>query len=115
MNQGIKVLMAAGALFASLSCSASEKVRTVSAADYGDAWPFTVNSVDLLCDGPSPKALARTPDGTIYALSGSARRVAKTRGWSDGYEITKPNPTMQAVKMDYSNIVQIAQELCSQP
>ena len=90
-------------------------MQTVSSKDFGDAWPFTVDSVDLLCDGPSPKALARTSDGTVYALNGSARSIAKSRGWADGRDITKPSPTMPTIKMDYSDIVQIAQELCPKP
>ncbi|WP_431080138.1 DUF2511 domain-containing protein [Pseudomonas thivervalensis] len=100
------------AMLASGVCGAQEKSQRVSSKDYGDAWPFTVDSVDLLCFGPSPKALARTSDGTVYALSGSARSQAKDRGWSDGQDITKPNPTMPSIKMDYSDIVQRAQALC---
>ena len=115
MNQGIKVSACIGLMFFSVSVLADAKVHSVSGKDFGDAWPFTVDSVDLMCDGPPPRALARTSDGTVYALNGSARSIAKTRGWADGRDITKPSPTMQAVKMDYSNIVQIAQGLCSQP
>lgn len=100
------------ALLASCGVGAGETSLKVSSKDYGDAWPFTVDSVDLLCDGPSPKALARASDGTVYALSGSARSLAKDRGWSDGHDITKPNPTMPSIKMDYSEIVQRAQALC---
>ncbi|MGN8344369.1 DUF2511 domain-containing protein [Pseudomonas sp. SMV71] len=100
------------AMLASGASDANEKSQKVSSQDYGDAWPFTVDSVDLLCDGPSPKALVKTSDGTVYALSGSARSQAKDRGWSDGREITKPDPAMPSVKMDYSNIVQRAQALC---
>ncbi|UVM63279.1 YebY family protein [Pseudomonas sp. B21-010] len=100
------------AMLASGVCGAQEKSQRVSSKDYGDAWPFTVDNVDLLCFGPSPKALARTSDGTVYALSGSARSQAKDRGWSDGQDITKPNPTMPSIKMDYSDIVQRAQALC---
>lgn len=100
------------AMLASGVCGAQEKSQKVSSKDYGDAWPFTVDSVDLLCFGPSPKALARTSDGTVYALSGSARSQAKDHGWSDGQDITKANPTMPSIKMDYSDIVQRAQALC---
>lgn len=115
MNHGIKVSACIGLLLFSVNVLAGGKVQAVSSKNYGDAWPFTVDSVDLMCEGPSPKALARTSDGTVYALNGSARSIAKTRGWADGRDITKPSPTMQAVKMDYSDIVQIAQGLCLQP
>lgn len=115
MDQGIKVLVLVGGLLLSLTSAADARELPVSSKDFGNYWPFIVDSVDLMCDGPSPKALARTSDGTVYALNGSARSVAKSRGWADGRDITKPSPTMPAVKMDYSNIVQVAQELCTRP
>lgn len=115
MNQGFKFAVVITLLSALSGCGTDEKVQTVSSKDFGDAWPFTVDSVDLLCDGPSPKALARTSDGTVYALNGSARSIAKSRGWADGRDITKPSPTIPTIKMDYSDIVQIAQELCPKP
>lgn len=115
MIQGMKFAVLTAGLVAAFNCAADVKVHTVTSTDFGDAWPFTVESVDLMCDGPSPKALARTPDGTVYALNGSARRIAKDRGWADGFDITKPSSTMPAMKMDYSNIVQIAQDLCPTP
>lgn len=115
MNQGIKVLALMAALTVSVSAIAGEKVHTVSSKDFGDAWPFTVDSVDLMCVGPSPKALARTANGTVYALNGSARTQAKSRGWADGQDITKQNPSIPAIKMDYSNFVVLAQDLCPKP
>ena len=93
-------------------CGADEKIQRLTSQEYGAAWPFTVSSVDLLCDGPSPKALARIDNGTIYALNGSARAIAKERGWADGQEITKADSSMPGVKMDFSDIVQRAQALC---
>ncbi|MBD8268388.1 DUF2511 domain-containing protein [Pseudomonas fluorescens] len=112
MIQGLKFTVITVCVLAAFNCAAGTKTQTVSRVDFAEAWPFTVDSVDLTCEGPSPKALARTDDGTVYALNGSARSAAKSRGWADGRDITKPSPTMPSVKMDYSNIVQIAQELC---
>jgi len=115
LSQGNKVAALIILLSALAGCDADEKVQTVSSKDFGDAWPFTVDSVDLMCDGPSPKALARAADGTVYALSGSARSEAKSRGWADGQDITKPSPTIPSIKMDYSDFVALAQDLCSKP
>ncbi|WP_369426918.1 DUF2511 domain-containing protein [Pseudomonas extremorientalis] len=115
MNQGMRASVFIGALLFSLVAHADVRVKTVSSGDFGDAWPFTVGSVDLMCDGPSPKALARTADGTVYALNGSARSQARSRGWSDGQDITKQDPAIPAIKMDYSQLVQIAQDLCAKP
>lgn len=115
MIQGVKGVALIAVIWTIAGCGASEKTQTVSSKDFGDAWPFTIDSVDLLCDGPSPKALARTADGSVYALNGSARSIAKSRGWADGQDITRPSPTMPTVKMDYSNIVVLAQDLCPKP
>lgn len=115
MDQGMRASAFFGVLLFSVVVHADARVKTVSSADFGDAWPFTVDSVDLMCDGPSPKALARTADGTVYALNGSARTQAKSRGWSDGQDITKPDPAMPTIKMDYSQFVQNAQDLCTKP
>ncbi|QGW78475.1 DUF2511 domain-containing protein [Pseudomonas alkylphenolica] len=112
MIKGISVPALLVVTLSMAGCGADEKVQRVSSNDYGDSWPFTVEALDLMCEGPSPKALARTLDGTVYALSGSARSAAKERGWSDGQEITKPAPSMPGVKMDYSDFVQRAQALC---
>lgn len=113
MRKGLSGWGAAGMFTLMISGgAASAGELNVTSAEYGDTWPFTVDSVVLLCDENPPKALARTPDGSVYALSGSARSKAKTQGWLDGYTITKPSKTMASVPMDYSHIVQRAQELC---
>lgn len=113
--KGNKVAALITVLSVLAGCGADKKVQTVSSKDFGDAWPFTVDRLDLMCEGPPPKALARTSDGTVYALSGSARGQAKSRGWADGQDITKANPTIPSIKMDYSNFVVLAQDLCSKP
>jgi len=115
MNQGMTAVALIVVLFAVVGCGAKEKTHTVSSKDFGNAWPFTVDSVDLMCVGPSPKALARTADGTVYALNGSARTQAKSSGWADGQDITKPNPSIPSIKMDYSSFVVLAQDLCPKP
>jgi hypothetical protein len=44
----------------------------VSRSEYGRAWPFTVPSGTLTCAGSDYEVWFRAPDGTTYALSGSA-------------------------------------------
>lgn len=85
--------------------------QTMTSTDVGDSWPFTVDEVELLCEGPPPMALAKV-DGKIYALSGSARSKAQERGWLDGQLITKSRAEMPEMKMDYSFVVSRAQALC---
>lgn len=94
------------------ACGGNEPAGTVVfQREFGDKWPFTVDEVELLCVFPA-HALAKTPDGKLYALSGSARSRAEEQGWLDGYEITKPHPEMPKIKMDYSELVEIAQAPC---
>lgn len=103
---------AAAAALALVACGGEQPDGTVVFKhEFGEKWPFTVDEVELLCVPPAD-ALAKTPDGKVYALSGSARSKAKESGWLDGYEITKPNPEIQQIKMDYSELVKIAQAPC---
>lgn len=44
----------------------------VSRSEYGRAWPFTVPSGTLTCAGSDYEVWFRDPDGTTYALSGTA-------------------------------------------
>lgn len=98
-------------LFA-LTAYAGEKTESVSQADYGAKWPFTVEKIDLLCQEGPPSALVRTEDGKIYALNGSARSRASKNGWLDGQSITKPDLNFPGIKMDYSDITVRAMKLC---
>ncbi|MCP1508268.1 hypothetical protein J2Y83_004241 [Pseudomonas marginalis] len=89
-----------------------EKAVTITQAEYGAKWPFTVEKVDLLCQDGPPSALVRTEDGKLYALNGSARSRASKNGWLDGQSITKPNASMPGITMDYSEITVRAMKLC---
>jgi hypothetical protein len=44
----------------------------LSQAEYGPKWPFTVPSGTLVCAGSDYEVWFRGPDGTLYALSGTA-------------------------------------------
>nr|NLU60050.1 DUF2511 domain-containing protein [Pseudomonas sp. BIGb0427] len=44
----------------------------MTSQEYGEDWPFTVESVELMCEPGPPKALLKVPDGTVYALNASA-------------------------------------------
>lgn len=89
----------------------SVKVAQVTEADLGTAWPLTVPSVELACEGSPPAALAKV-EGKLYALNGSARTVAKDKGWLDGATLAKPNPEMPQIPMDFTPLVERAQALC---
>ncbi|TSD78265.1 DUF2511 domain-containing protein [Pseudomonas sp. KBS0710] len=95
-----------------MTAVAGEKTESVSQAEYGAKWPFTVEKVDLLCQEGPPSALVRSEDGKIYALNGSARSRASKNGWQDGQSITKPDARFPGIKMDYSEITVRAMKLC---
>lgn len=98
--------------FLAMAAFAAEKIESVSQAEYGSKWPFTVKNIDLLCQEGPPSALVRTDDGRIYALNGSARSRASKNGWLDGQLITKPDESFLGIKMDYSEITARAMKLC---
>ncbi|BBN53327.1 hypothetical protein TRE132_14520 [Pseudomonas chlororaphis subsp. aurantiaca] len=99
------------AVLALAGCGGEEAV-TVSQAEYGAKWPFTVEKVELVCQDGPPSALVKTEDGKLYALNGSARSRASQNGWLDGQSITKPDPSMPGITMDYSEISVRAMKLC---
>lgn len=63
----------------------------VSAAEYGDAWPFNVNAGTLRCISESQRSprlfvTLDTGDGIEYGLNGAARAF----GFPDGLTMLKP-------------------------
>ena len=115
MLKGMFVLAGVGTLLALGGCEAESKTVTVSSKDFGDDWPFTVESVQLLCEPNPPKALLKTSDGTVFALNAGAIKIAKERGWSDARDLSKPSRWVPSVKMDHVSISQRAIELCPAP
>ncbi|MCY1311061.1 hypothetical protein D9M70_613230 [compost metagenome] len=114
MRKGLNLALLSAALISLTACGGGEtqaKGLVVTEAEVGAAWPFTVPQVELLCEGPLPLALAKVDD-RVYALNGSARTQAKDKGWLDGQDITKHDPAMPELKMDYSALVVRAQGLC---
>ena len=54
--------------------------NTITSEDYGSAWPFTVNEVELHCEGDSDIAAAWVEhDGKRYPLTGFTETYWKSR------------------------------------
>lgn len=115
MLKRMLAVIGTGALLALAGCGADTKTETVSNKDFGENWPFTVESVELSCEPGPPKALMKTLDGTLYALNASALKIASERGWSDARDLAKPSRWVPSVKMDYVSISQRAIDLCAAP
>lgn len=115
MLKGMLAVIGTGVLLALAGCGADTKTEMVSSKDFGDNWPFTVESVELSCEPNPPKALMKTSDGMLYALNASALKIASERGWSDGKDLAKPSRWVPSVKMDHVSISQRAIDLCPAP
>ncbi len=54
--------------------------NTITSGDYGSAWPFTVNEVELHCEGDSDIAAAWVEhDGKRYPLTGYTETYFESR------------------------------------
>lgn len=73
---------------ASLAPSAHADTISVTATEYGDKWPFTVDSVTLSCRNYAA-VLIQSSNGTTYWLNGKASSQFKELpSWK---EIAKPD------------------------
>jgi hypothetical protein len=63
-------------LLGAAACSSPQRQGHVSRADFGDAWPLTVDEGELSCDqtGSSRGAVVFEAGGTRYGLNGTATR-----------------------------------------
>lgn len=52
----------------------------------GDAWPLTIPSGTIVCDRNA--ILLRAPDTHLYAVNGTARGQASSKGWRDIHELS---------------------------
>lgn len=103
-----KFRLFAGALVTTMTLSGclSEPGRAVTAAEYGDEWPFSVPSGRVDCR-PSGSAVF-VADGTTYALTG----LAQSRGYADVGPIWLDNPKIPGTKVSLGAITKDALELC---
>ena len=73
--------------------------NTITSEDYGSAWPFTVNEVELHCEGDSDIAAVWVEhDGKRYPLTGFTETYWKGRNrtFSDLERIWRNNPSTGA-------------------
>ena len=80
--------------------------QEVTAAEYGDDWPFTVAAgrVDCLPSG----SLVFVADGTPYALTG----LARAKGYRAVDPIWRDNPRIQGTKVPLQPITAAAEATC---
>lgn len=93
-------------------------VQTVSASEFGPAWPLTVQSGDLRCVLPDSsrtdvQALIFMNAGQAYALNGTARSHAGRMGWSELGALWRDSPASDGTKVSIAPLIERAQRLCA--
>ena len=92
-------------------CSAPNNAVTITEAEFGKTWPFTVSSGILKCEksGKSESVTFTIPDGTTYGVNGAAR----DKGHPDPKPIWKPNPEIQGARINIGAIIDKGRTLCN--
>lgn len=103
-----KFIAAVAAAFIS-ACSSTPEYQTieVTADQFGDKWPLTVDKGTLHCEQPT-RIIFTAPDGQKYGVNGSAQNDYVTI-----MEITKDTEIMgQKIKMNPSVLIEEGMQLC---
>jgi len=92
-------------LFAATTAAANAE-RAVSATEFGDAWPLTVQSGRIACIAPSAAVFIH--NGTIYQLNG----MASSRGYTSINPIWRDSPDIPGAKVNIGPLISAALALC---
>lgn len=94
------------------SASLGPNAMRVTAADYGEDWPLTVDSGVLSC--PVGSAVIFGDEDTAYALNGTALGMADDRGWQDIREsaIWADDGSGLGLKKDIGPLIDDGLDLC---
>jgi hypothetical protein len=81
-----------------IACGATRPEERITAAEYGNEWPFTVDAITLRCGEPQRRHVIFEAVGTLYALNGSARGSSQLRDgiWKDSDQVRKADPAKAA-------------------
>lgn len=88
----------------------SARAGEVTAEEFGEDWPFTVDSGRLSCRAPR-QALFRA-DGRTYPLNGAASARAMDHGYPALDRIWRDNPDIPGTKISVGPMISRALELC---
>src|SRR5438067_6794663 len=107
-----KAVFAAATLM--LACfSAFAGSAKITKVEFGEKWPFTVSEGVLTCTPYGQLHLITfSANGKVYGLNGTARNLAKERGFAEIDEIWKNDPQVEGLKINIDPILQKAFTLC---
>jgi len=83
----------------------------VSRADFGEAWPLTIEEGTLAC--VPGNRIVLFANGQVYAVNGLARGNMAQRGWRDIQEIWADAPGDLGLKKDIGPLIERGLTLCS--
>jgi hypothetical protein len=95
-----------GLLCATFFLTACESGKGVTASEFGDQWPLSVDSGRIDCIAPG--AAIFIYDGTTYQLNG----MAQSQGYARINPIWRNNPEIPGAKISISPLLKAALELC---
>jgi hypothetical protein len=82
----------------------------ISASEVSDEWPLTVDSGTLSCEPPSSVTFT-TPDGTTYAVNGTAQTLSVA---PDIDPIWKDDPDVPGAKINIGELIDRGLALCGE-
>ncbi|MFN8169291.1 MAG: DUF2511 domain-containing protein [Candidatus Nanopelagicales bacterium] len=92
------------------SSASGSSTKEVTKADFGAAWPLTVDGGTLACNGSGGVGVVTiTVDGTVYALNGTAK------GQKAGIDIAPiwaADPDIQGAKKNIGVLIDEGLKLC---
>ena len=88
-------------LFAVIISCTNNKTRTFKKSDYGKNWPYSVNEIEVYCEGYK-EIYFKADNGKTYPLNGTAKGVSKNNfKISNIDEIWLANPDLPGTKIPY--------------
>lgn len=95
-----------------VSCSGDDKVLKFTKEEYGEKWPFSVNEIEVFCNGYK-EIYCKAHNGKVYALNGSAKSAsAKNPDISKVEEIWLDDPNFEGLKIPYADFITLGLKIC---
>jgi hypothetical protein len=123
--------LVAGGLLAVVMCSScggrGQTAKTLQRADFGEAWPFSVDQGTVICIPPDTSVVFAVAGRGTYALNGRARKLMQNTNtdWKNVAEIQRDDPAffemtdlvatgMPPYKMSVAQIINVGLDLCGE-
>jgi hypothetical protein len=99
-NFRIKILLFLAISVIFLSCETSKTLK-FKKIDYGVEWPYSVNEIEIYCNGYD-ELYFKADNGKTYPLNGTAKGSSRSNSEiSDIQEIWLDNPNLIGTKIPY--------------